>query len=86
MSFGAQEAVWLCQLLHEINPVTIAMTSTPLYYKDIKITSTLPTSSSLTECTIVHYDNEIAIKLAKIQYFMQEGGTLVSNIILSGKR
>lgn len=69
MSFGAQEAVWLRQLLHEINPVTVTPRPTPLSCKDIKITFALPTLNSLTDSTIVRCDNESGIKLAKNPIF-----------------
>lgn len=69
LSFGAQEDVWLWQLLHKINPVTVTMTPTLLYCEDIKLTSTLPTPNSLSDFTLVHCDNESAMKLAKNPIF-----------------
>lgn len=84
LSFGAHEVVWLRQLLHEINPAIVTLRPTPFSCKDIKITYALPTPNSLTDSTIVDCDNNSAINLLRIQFFMQEVSTLVSSIISSG--
>lgn len=67
LSFGAQESIWLRQLFRDINPTTLPRTS--LSCKNFKVTSAAHNSDLAEKSTIVHCDNENAIKLAKNPVF-----------------
>jgi hypothetical protein len=45
MTMGAQEAVWLCQLLQELNPT--ALPPIHIHCKDIKIATTMQQDGQL---------------------------------------
>jgi hypothetical protein len=71
LTMGAQEAVWLQQLLLELNPTTLA--AVRLHCKDVSIAATLGSpkveKENTKDVTTIHCDHQSALKMTNNSVF-----------------